>query len=225
MTEPIIGRITKQGKTFEVLLDPEKTYQYLDTKKGEISDLLTIDKVFRDSRKGLEASRNELIKAFGKENILKILEEILNEGSIQITAERRRKLIERKTNQIVTYIYENYVDPKTKAPHPRDRILKAMKKAKVKVDPFKDTIKQALSIVEQINAIIPLKTGKFRFEVEIPIEKWGKATNILKTYGKVITEKQMGDKVKIRGEAAIPVQPKIIEKIVKIGGKVNPINE
>ncbi len=46
-------------------------------------------------------------------------------------------MVEDKRKQIIQYINKNFVDPKTKLPHPIQRIENALEDVRVIIDPFK----------------------------------------------------------------------------------------
>ncbi|MEM1742573.1 MAG: ribosome assembly factor SBDS, partial [Nitrososphaerota archaeon] len=108
-----IARIEKRGANFEILVDPDKALKYKLGENIPISKIVIYEEVYKDSKKGSRASEEELKKAFGTTEFLKIAEIILREGTVQITAEQRRKLIEDKKKQIIDYISKNAIDPRT----------------------------------------------------------------------------------------------------------------
>jgi Predicted exosome subunit len=81
----------------------------------------------------------------------------MQKGDLNLTTDQRRKMMEDKKKQIVTYIAKTYVDPKTHLPHPPLRIEQAMKDGRVSVDPQKSVDEQVKDIVEELRSIIALK--------------------------------------------------------------------
>ncbi|MGC9005928.1 MAG: ribosome assembly factor SBDS, partial [Candidatus Micrarchaeia archaeon] len=43
LDKAIIATYEKEGEKFEVFLDPDKTYEYLDGRKTDLSGLLVVD--------------------------------------------------------------------------------------------------------------------------------------------------------------------------------------
>ena len=225
MPESIIARLEKSGKKFEILVRPKKTYEFLEGKKIPVSDLLVVDEVFTDARRGNVASKEEIKAVFGTDDVIKVAEIILREGEVQITAEQRKKLQEQKLNWIVNYIHKNFVDPQTNAPHSIQRIKKAIKQAKVKVDPYREPERQIKDVIEALRRVLPLKSSHVRIRVVIPSAHWSQMRSFLYGQGKVLSEKWSDDGSEVRFEIEIPVgaQPYILEKIGAIGGRVeNP---
>ncbi|RLG48436.1 MAG: ribosome assembly factor SBDS [Thermoproteota archaeon] len=227
MGEPVIARIDIKGKHhFEVYVYPEKAYAYLEGNKINIEDILAIEKVFRDARKGIEASSKDLIQIFGTEDPYQICKRILDEGKVQLTTEYLKKLQERKRRWIINFIHQNFVDPKTNLPHPTSRIERAMKEAKVRVDPYKKAEEQVNQVIEALRKILPLKGGSSRIRVKVPIEMWGKVRAGLSGIGKILREEMSkdGQRVVIDVEIPIRAQGSIYELVGKVGGSVEEVS-
>ena len=227
MGEPVIARIDIKGKHhFEVYVYPEKAYAYLEGNKISVEDILAIEKVFKDARKGIEASSKDLTKIFGTEDPYQICKKILDEGKVQLTTEYIKKLQERKRRWIINFIHQNFVDPKTNLPHPIPRIERAMKEAKIRVNPYKRAEEQVNQVLEALRKILPLKGGSSKLRVKIPIEAWGKVRAGLSGMGKILREEASkdGQKVVIDVEIPIRAQGSIFELIGKVGGSVEEIS-
>ena len=85
------------------------------------------------------------------------------------------------------------MDPKTKAPHPRQRIELAMEQAGVHVDPFKPVSEQVKKIIEALRPIIPLSMEHIRISVKITPEHIGRAYGIARSYGVLEQEDWQSD--------------------------------
>ena len=221
MPEPVIARITRAGKRFEIYVYPEKAYQFREGKPVDIRDVLAVENIFTEVRKSLKAPSADLKKAFGTTDLYKIAEIILREGEIQLTAEYRKKLQEEKMRWIINYIHKNFVDPQTNLPHPVSRIQKAMKEAKVKVDPMKEPEQQVKEVVEQLRKILPLKSGQVRMTVTVPASVWAKARSLLAGQGSILSEKwsEDGSQVTFRAELPVGAQMLVLERIGEMGGQ------
>ena len=179
----VIARLEKGGKHFEILVDPELAYKFREGKSVSMAEMLAVNEVFKDAKKGMPVSRQDLIEVFGTDNIDEIAKVILKEGNIQLTTEFRRKKLEEKKKQIADFIARNSIDPQTKNPHPIDRILNAMEQAKVHIDIFKSVEEQVDDVIKAIRGIIPISFEKIRIEVKIPPQHAGKCYGIIKSFG------------------------------------------
>lgn len=183
-----IARIEKRGATFEILVNPDKALKYRMGEKVPVSKIVVYEEVYKDARKGTRASEEELRKAFGTTDFMKIAETILREGVVQVTAEQRRRLIDDKRRQIIEFISKNAVDPRTNMPHPPQRIELAMEEVGVVIDPFQDAKEQAMKVIEKLRPVLPLKIGMMRLKIRLPGDVVGKVYGLVRTMGKITRE-------------------------------------
>lgn len=193
LDEAVIARLKKGEEHFEILVDPYAAAEFIDGNEIDIIQSLAIDSIFKDSKKGTHASEESLIKNFNTNNIQEIAKQIILKGDIQLTTEQRHKMKENKKNRIIEKIIKNAMDPKTKAPHPRQRIELAIEEAKINIDPFKPVREQVKIIIDQLKTIIPLSFDKIRISIKIPPEYVGKAYGIVRNYGVLEREDWQSD--------------------------------
>jgi ribosome maturation protein SDO1 len=211
-----IARLMR-GDTFEILVDPDNALKYKMGEKIPISKVLIYEEIYTDAKKGIRASEEQLLKAFKTKDKLAIATKILTEGTLQITSEQRHRLIEEKKRQIIEFISKSAVDPRTKLPHPPQRVELAMEQAGISIDPFIDAKEQAMKVIEKLSPILPMKVGMTRMYVRVPGEYVGKAYGLLKNIGKILKEEYKGDGSWV-GEVEILVglQADLIEKLNKL---------
>ncbi|MBI2674978.1 MAG: ribosome assembly factor SBDS [Candidatus Aenigmarchaeota archaeon] len=179
----VIARMHRNGKDFEVLVDPDLALEFRKGREMGIERVLAIQEVFRDSKKGERVSSNELKAAFGTDSILKVSEEIIRHGEVQLTTEQRRKMIEEKRRQIADIISRQGIDPRTNLPHPPLRILNAMEQIHITIDPFKPAEQQVKDILDKIQPILPIRFETVEIAVRIPAQYAGKASFYMKRLG------------------------------------------
>lgn len=188
-----IARIERKGITFEILVDPDKALKYRLGEKVPVSKIIVYEEVYKDAKKGTRASEEEIRKAFGTTDFMKIAETILREGVVQVTAEQRRRLIEDKRRQIIEFISKNAIDPRTNMPHPPQRIELAMEEVGVAIDPFQDAKEQAMKVIEKLRPVLPLKIGVMKLKIRLPGDVVGKAYGLVRTMGKITREEWKKD--------------------------------
>lgn len=193
LDEAVIARLKKGEEHFEVLVDPYAAADLIDGKEVDIIKNLAIDAIFKDSKKGTHASEESLQKNFGTGDIAVITKQIILKGDIQLTTDQRHKMQKNKTNRIIETIAKNAMDPKTKAPHPRQRIELAMEQAGVHVDPFKPVSEQVKTIIELLRPIIPISMENIRISVKISAEQIGKAYGTVRAFGSLEREDWQSD--------------------------------
>ncbi len=186
--EANIIKLKTHGQNFEILAD---STQALALKSGadiDIREVLAAQKIFTDSRKGMEASPNDLNNIFKTDDPLEVAKLIIQKGDIPITAKHRDELREQKKRQIINMIHRNAVDPRTHTPHPPNRIEAALEEAKFHIDEVKDVGKQVEEALKAIRAILPIKFEIKEMAVKIPPEFAAKSYPILNSFGKKIRE-------------------------------------
>jgi len=193
LDEAVIARLKKGEEHFEVLVDPDAAADIIDGKDVNIAQSLAIDAIFKDSKKGTHASEESLQKSFGTADIAEISKQIILKGDIQLTTDQRHKMQKNKRNRIIETIVRNAMDPKTKSPHPRQRIELAMEQVGVHVDPFKPVNEQVKTIIELLRPIIPISMENVRISVKIPAEHIGKAYGVVRNFGTLEREDWQSD--------------------------------
>ena len=188
-----IARLTKDNEHFEVLVKPPKALDYRNGKIASITEVLAAETIFSDANKGTRVSEEQLRKAFGTTDPLKIADTILKKGTLQLTTDQRRKMIEDKRKQVVDFISREAVDPKTNLPHPPTRIENAMEQIRYPIDPYKSIDEQAREIIKLLRPILPLKVEQMNIGVHIPAQYAQRAYGSIKTYGAIKREEWRTD--------------------------------
>ena len=187
------ARLSVSGERFEILVKPEQALQFKMGKAIPISQLVVIEEIYSDANKGTRSSTEKLQKSFGTTDSLKIAEEILRKGELQLTTEQRRQLVEEKRKQIVAFLVRHCIDPRSGAPHPPLRIEQALSQIRISIDPFKSTEEQAKAIVDDLRPIIPLKMEQMQVAVKIFAEHAAKAYGAVKNFGTIDREEWQKD--------------------------------
>jgi ribosome maturation protein SDO1 len=188
-----VARLTQDNEHFEILVKPEKALDYRTGKIAGITEVLAADFIFADANKGTKVSEEQMQKAFGTTDHLKIADIILKKGTLQLTTDQRRKMIEDKRRQIIDFISRQAVDPKTNLPHPPMRIENAMEQIRYSIDQYKPVEEQAKEIVKLLRPILPLKIEQISVGVHIPAEYSARAYGAMKSFGVIKKEEWRAD--------------------------------
>lgn len=188
-----VARITRDGEHFEILVKPHHALNYTMGKTTSISEILVTETIFTDANKGTKAGEKKLEAAFNTIDTRRIAETILRKGTLQLTTDQRRQLTSEKRKQIIAFITDQAVSPKTNLPHPPIRIEQAMKQIHYPIDPFKDTEEQSKDIIKLLRPILPLKIEQIQVKVRIPPEYAAKAYGAVKGYGTIKHEEWRAD--------------------------------
>ena len=193
LDDAVIARLPSHGTTFEVLVDPELALTLRTGGTVDMRSLLATDKVFKDSKKGDEASEEMIKKAFGTNDFQKVAEQIIKRGEVQVTTEQRRRMREQRMKQVVATISRRAINPQTGLPHPPARVEAAINEAKVQIDEYKSAEEQVPKIVKVLLPILPLKFETKRIAIKIPANHVGRAQRTVREFGMLKQEQWLGD--------------------------------
>ncbi len=200
LEKAVVARMKRGEHHFEVLVDPEGAERLIakwrDNQKvpdEELRASLATDLVFTHWSDGKKASDEHLLKSFETTDILAIAKKILVEGEIQLTAEQRKKMIEGKHRRIVEALVRNAWNPQAKAPHPRDRIERALVEAKFHVDPFKGVEEQVQAALKALRPLMPIAIEQVQVAVSVPPQHTGPSYGVLKSLGEIKKEEWQKD--------------------------------
>ena len=210
----VISRLHVSGQIFEILVDPDKALQFKKGMKIGMSEILAFPGIYHDVRNTKRVPDGDLQKFFGTADIDKIAEKIIHEGQLQLTTEQRREMVEQRRNQIANIISRKGINPQTNAPNPPQRILTAMEKAGINIDPFVDAELQIDKVLKEIKSLVPIKFEKITYQFKIPSQFSGKAYSTLKSSGTIISEQWLNDgSLQISLEAIAGMQDEIFQKL------------
>ncbi len=217
MADVTLVRYSFEGEKFEIMVKPDPALEYKMGKKKDLSAVLVSDEIYTDSSKGTRPSSEKLLKAFKTEDQTEIAEIIMQKGDLNLTTDQRRKMVEEKKKQIVTFIAKTYVDPKTHLPHPPLRIEQAMKDGRISVDPQKNVEEQVQDIVDKLRSIIALKTESLQLEITIPAQYASQSYAVLKSVGSLKSENwQNNGSLKAILEIPAAARPNVIDRLGSI---------
>ena len=184
----VIARLQKSGQKFEILVDPEKALEVKRGKDIETDDLLAAQEVYEDAHKGTRISPEILNKTFGTTDIRKIANKIIRNGELQLTTEQRKKMIEDKKRAIANIISKQSIDPQTNAPHPPQRIERAMEQAKVQISLEKTPEEHVDEVIKAIRSIIPISIEKVKLSIRSTPEFSARISNEIRKWAKPSSE-------------------------------------
>lgn len=188
-----LARLKKAGSNFEIDIDPDKALDYVKGRDVDILEVIKAENIFFDAKKGLLASEEKLESVFGTKDVEKIADLILREGEIQLTAEHRKQMQEKRYNKAIDIVHKNSVDPKSNLPHPRNRIENAFEEAKIRLDDRKSVDEQISDIVKKLTRVMPLKFGTAEIALSIPATHAAKCYSVLRAYGTLKNEEWKSD--------------------------------
>jgi ribosome maturation protein SDO1 len=195
LEDAVTARLESHGERFEVLVDPDAA---LAIKRGEfeggLEDVIAAEDVFEDASRGDRPAESDLETVFETTDPLEIIPEVIRRGEIQITAEQRREMQEQKRRNLINRIARNAVNPQMdNAPHPPERIERALEEAGFRVDPMEPVESQVDDALDALRPVIPIRFDEVTVAVQIPAEHAGKTQAQVRQYGDLEREEWQPD--------------------------------
>jgi ribosome maturation protein SDO1 len=182
----ITAKLRVKNKNFEILVDCDKAINFKKgiIDKSSLRNMLETDIIFNDHKKGLRASSSDLKEAFGTDDVYTIAEKIIKQGELNLPQEYREKMRDMKLKQVVDFLVKNCIDPRTNMPFTATTIGNAIKEAGARIDENKDSSEQALEIIKQIQAKLPIKIATKKISLTIPPEYVSRVYPLIQKVGK-----------------------------------------
>jgi ribosome maturation protein SDO1 len=193
LEDAVIARLEYYGEHFEILVDPDMAADFKRGEAIEVQEILAVEEVFKDAKRGDKASEEAMMKAFNTTDILDAAAIIIRKGHVQLTAQQRKEMTEEKRKKIVATITREAINPQTKLPHPARRIEIAMEEAKIHIDPFKSVDEQVNTVLKAIRIKIPIRFERVQVAIKIPGDFSGKVYNVIPEFGKTRKEEWQQD--------------------------------
>ncbi|KZX14848.1 shwachman-bodian-diamond syndrome (SBDS) protein [Methanobrevibacter cuticularis] len=193
--DAVIARLESHGERFEILVDPDLASDFKNPEKEglAIEDVLAVEEIFKDAKKGDKASEDSMNKVFENIDTLEVATAIINKGHIQLTAQQKRDMQEEKRLMVINKIARESINPQTGLPHPVKRIENAMEETKVKIDPFKSVDEQVQTTLKAIKIKIPIRFEKVKIAVRLPGNVAGNAFSHISKFGTILNEEWQQD--------------------------------
>ncbi|ERH08083.1 MAG: rRNA metabolism protein, SBDS family [Halonotius sp. J07HN4] len=195
LEDAVTARLESHGARFEVLIDPDAA---LEIKReefdGELADVIAAEDVFEDASRGDRPAETDLEDVFETTEPLEIIPEVIKRGEIQITAEQRREMQEQKRKQLINTIARNAVNPQMDdAPHPPERIERALEEAGFRIDPMEPVSEQVDEALEDLRPVIPIRFDEVTMAVQLPADYAGSGQAEVRQYGELEREEWQSD--------------------------------
>lgn len=133
----------------------------------DLSEVLQTETVFNNVSKGQVAKKEDLMKAFGKDNVVEVCKEILAKGELQVSEKERHANLDSTFKEIATLCAEKCVNPESNRPYPVTIIEKAMKDAHYSIKPNKNVKSQALDVIKLLKEHMPIEKAQMRVKISV----------------------------------------------------------
>ena len=193
LEDAVTARYETGGNRFEILIDPKEAQRYSEGDEIDWEEAIAADGIWNDSAKGDRAPEHLVNDTFGTNDLIEIYKKILNEGTIQLTSQQRKEMVDQKKKQIVAHVVANAMNPQTGGPHPPQRIENAIDEARFSVDPMESIEKQVERLIKSIKILIPISFEKVKIAVKIRAIHVGKCYGQISSLGNIESEEYQKD--------------------------------
>jgi len=195
LDEAVTAQLESHGERFEVLVDPDAA---LAIKRGDfegdIEEVIAAEDVFENASRGDRPPETALEEVFGTTEPLEIIPEVIERGEIQITAEQRREMQEKKRKRLINHITRNAVNPQMDdAPHPPERIESALEETKFRVDPMEPVESQIDEALDALRPVIPIRFDTMTVAAQLPADYAGSGQAKIREFGELESEEWQPD--------------------------------
>ena len=180
-----VARLKREGLTFEVIIDPQKAFEFLESGDVDIEDILTAPDVFSDAQSGEHAKEADLKKVFATTEPLEIARRILDDGEVQLSAEQRSFIRERMHKRVLDSIVRRGVDPRTGNPHPRTRIEAALEETKFRIRESAPLERNVADAIDAIRTVLPISVATKTFTITVAPQHSGRIIGLAGQLGDV----------------------------------------
>ena len=213
----VVCRLKHSGRNFEILVNPDRALAFKKGAKVDIRDVLAYPSIYKDVSSTDVVAEGDLQKAFGTTDPFKIAEKVLREGELQLTTEQKRAMTEQKRTQVADIISRRGINPQTNAPHPPQRVLAAMDKAGVSIDPFADAELQFDRVVKALRTLLPISFQRVTIAIRVQPQHAGRVYSILKGMGTTRKEQWLNDgSLQVELEVLGGMQQELFDKLASL---------
>ncbi|HLC31269.1 MAG TPA: ribosome assembly factor SBDS [Candidatus Nanoarchaeia archaeon] len=175
----VTARIKINDKHFETDVNLDEALK-VKAGKGDIMATVVSPQIFYDLKKGLRASKADLIAAFGTDDAYQVATKIITLGEVQKNQEFRDAEHDARIKQLTTLIIRNAVDQNNR-PYTEERIKRALHEVHYSIT-NKSAEEQLAQAIQKLQTVIPIKIETKRIKLVIPARFTGQAYGLLKEY-------------------------------------------
>lgn len=188
-----IVRYEKHGRRYELLVNPEPAWLFVQGEEVEIDDIFEVYVVYENISRGVKATKDDLDVAFEGLTERETAIKILKEGKLQLTIDQRNEILKDKRIEIVGFIHTHCINPRENTPIPKDRIENAILDLGVNIS-YKDDVKsQALEVIDLLKPVMPIRLESVKLAVKVPPSYTGALYGFLISAGNLVQEEWLAD--------------------------------
>ncbi len=196
-----IVRYEKHGRRYEMLVNPQPAWMFLQGEEVEIDDIFEVYDIYENISRGVKATQDDVDVAFENMTDREMAVKILKDGKLQLTADQRNEILKEKRAEIVDFIHIHCINPRENTPIPKDRIDKAIIDLGVNISYKEEAKNQALEIIDLLKPVMPIRLESIKLAIKIPPTYTGSLYGYVISAGNLIQEEWLTD-----GSLAVLIQ-------------------
>ncbi|KAM6988532.1 ribosome maturation protein SBDS [Tautogolabrus adspersus] len=197
LTNVAVVRMKKGGKRFEIACYKNKVMSWRTGAEKDLDEVLQTNSIFINVSKGQTAKKEDLIKAFGTDDLTEICNQILAKGELQVSDKERQSQLETTFRDIATIVAEKCVNPETKRPYTVNLIERAMKDIHYSIKPNKGSKQQALEVIRQLKETMQIQRAHMRLRVMLPAKEAKRLKEKLKPLMQVVESEDFDEELEM----------------------------
>lgn len=186
-------RYKTHKKQFEIVVNPKLAWLYKQGTISPLEDIIEDFIIFDDFFEGLKSSAEDLMAYFDTDDSKKIAEIILRRGELLITQEQRNEFLKNIRSEIVKFLLDNVVNPKTKLPYTQERIEEAILNSGYQINIHRSVEEQAIELIKVTSKSLPMVMENITIQFAIPSVDSPKLSSFLHNKGVIIDENWNND--------------------------------
>jgi ribosome maturation protein SDO1 len=175
ITNVAIVRMKRIGKKFEVAAYKNKVVNWRSRVETDINEVLQAQTVFHNVSRGVIASKESLLEAFGNAEHLACAMIILDKGDLEVSEKERSLHFETLFKDIAATLSEKCINPMSKRPYPVSIIEKALRDAHFAVAPSKTAKAQIIKALQVLkdHGDIAIERARMKVRLTVPVMTTG----------------------------------------------------
>eukprot|EP01024_Parvocaulis_polyphysoides_P031959 TRINITY_DN28760_c0_g4_i1.p1 TRINITY_DN28760_c0_g4~~TRINITY_DN28760_c0_g4_i1.p1 ORF type:complete len:413 (-),score=63.97 TRINITY_DN28760_c0_g4_i1:301-1464(-) len=199
LTNIAVVRYKKYGKRFEIACYKNKVKDWRNEIEKDLDEVLQTVEVFSNVSKALLANDEDLKLVFGTTDRLKVCQEILNNGEMQVSDKERKQEMDVIFKDVAKVLSNMCIDTNTNRPYTHNTLERALHDIHFKVDPKRPAKLQALEALKLLQEQFSIARASLGLLIFFDERGEKDTRNTLKQYeAETLSEYPQGNKIVIQ---------------------------
>lgn len=188
LTNVAVVRLKSHGSRFEIACFKNKVLSWRSRVEKDIDEVLQSHTVYSNVSKGVLAKSKDLIAVFGTDDQDKICLEILEKGELQVSGREREAHLSNQFRDIATIVMKKTVNAETQRPYTISMIERLMRDVHFAVEPNKNSKRQALELIRELEKQFPIIRARMRLQLLVPNDQGPNLSGKLEEWGSLVEQ-------------------------------------